>query len=306
MDNLCHTLVGAALAEAGLKRRTPYGTATLLISANLPDLDALVFFTDTPSVSFRRGWTHGLLADAFLPIALTAAVMVWGRVAARRRAGTGASKLDPAALLALSYVGLFSHVLLDFLNSYGIRLLMPFSGRWFYGDSVFIIDPWLWLVFGLGVAWARARATVAPARLALAVAAVYIAGMLWLGVYSRQLVLHGWQAAHGTSPRMLMVGPVPLDPFRKAIIVDAGDHYETGTLTLWPRAIRFDSRAVAKNDEGPAVQRARADPKVQAILIWARFPYYEIEPSGNGVLVTLRDLRFGDRLGVATVNVAAE
>ena len=48
MDNLCHTLVGAALAEAGLKRRSPYGTATLLISANLPDVDALVFFTNTP------------------------------------------------------------------------------------------------------------------------------------------------------------------------------------------------------------------------------------------------------------------
>ena len=48
---------------------------------------------------------------------------------------------NPAALLALSYAGLLSHMFLDFLNSYGIRLLMPFSGRWFYGDSVFIIDP---------------------------------------------------------------------------------------------------------------------------------------------------------------------
>ena len=31
MDNLCHTLVGAALAEAGLRKKTPLATATLLI-----------------------------------------------------------------------------------------------------------------------------------------------------------------------------------------------------------------------------------------------------------------------------------
>ena len=25
---------------------------------------------------------------------------------------------------------------------------MPFDGRWFYGDALFIIDPWVWLVLG--------------------------------------------------------------------------------------------------------------------------------------------------------------
>ena len=55
MDNVCHTLVGAAFGEAGLKRRTRFGGATLMIAANLPDLDVLVFTTDVPSVAFRRG-----------------------------------------------------------------------------------------------------------------------------------------------------------------------------------------------------------------------------------------------------------
>ena len=67
MDNLCHTLIGAALGDAGLKRRTRFGSATLMIASNLPDLDVLVFATGTPSVAFRRGWTHGILADALLP-----------------------------------------------------------------------------------------------------------------------------------------------------------------------------------------------------------------------------------------------
>ena len=32
---------------------------------------------------------------------------------------------------------------------------MPFSDRWFYGDTLFIVDPWLWLILGGAVmlAW---------------------------------------------------------------------------------------------------------------------------------------------------------
>src|SRR6478672_163897 len=83
MDNLCHTLIGAALGEAGLKRRTGLGNATLMIASNLPDVDVLIFATGTPAVAFRRGWTHGILADALLPLLLTGAMLF---VAARRSA----------------------------------------------------------------------------------------------------------------------------------------------------------------------------------------------------------------------------
>ena len=38
--------------------------------------------------------------------------------------------------------------MLDWLNTYGVRLLMPFDGRWFYGDALFIVDPWVWLLLG--------------------------------------------------------------------------------------------------------------------------------------------------------------
>src|SRR2546423_5761045 len=118
MDNLCHTLVGAALGEAGLKRQTRLGSATLMIASNLPDIDVLVFGTSTPSVAFRRGWTHGVLADVFLPLLLAGIIVL----ASRRRGG-----VRPMQILALSYLGVILHVLMDLLNNYGVRLLMPFS-----------------------------------------------------------------------------------------------------------------------------------------------------------------------------------
>src|SRR5262245_36731429 len=131
MDNLCHTLVGAAFAQAGLKGRTRYASATLMIASNLPDLDVLVFASSTPAVAFRRGWTHGIAAQAFLPVMLTVVMIGFARL--RTASGTS-PPLTPPWLLALSYLGVISHVLLDLLNNYGVRPLAPFDWRWLYGD----------------------------------------------------------------------------------------------------------------------------------------------------------------------------
>jgi hypothetical protein len=37
--------------------------------------------------------------------------------------------------------------------------------------------------------------------------------------------------------------------------------------------------------------------------VWARFPYYELAPVEAGTRVTLRDMRFGMRLGSTSVVV---
>ena len=43
MDPVAHTLFGATLAHTGLRAQTRLGTATLLIGANLPDVDVLSY-----------------------------------------------------------------------------------------------------------------------------------------------------------------------------------------------------------------------------------------------------------------------
>src|SRR5687767_3287309 len=104
VDNVCHTLVGAAFGQAGLRRCTRYGTATLMIASNIPDLDVLVFFSGTPSLSFRRGWTHGVLAQLLLPVLLTAVVWVAGRWRGAAGRGEEDPPLRPGWVLLLSYV----------------------------------------------------------------------------------------------------------------------------------------------------------------------------------------------------------
>jgi inner membrane protein len=301
MDNLCHTLVGAALGEAGLKRRTRYGNVTLMVASNIPDIDVLVFATGLPAVAFRRGWTHGLLAQLVLPALLAGIVALVSRWRARREAGAAAARDTSVPwLLALSYLGVLSHVSLDYLNNYGIRLLAPFDWRWFYGDAVFIVDVWLWAALGAGVWLARRRARPIAAGIALAAAICYVAVMLASARAARSIVSLAWQAQHGQPPAAHMVGPVPLTPLRRTVIVDAGDRYVTGTFS-WPRDVALEPRAVPKNDQGAAVSRARAAPGIRGFLVWSRFPYWEVRDAPGGTLVTVRDMRFGERFSATAL-----
>jgi hypothetical protein len=94
-----------------------------------------------------------------------------------------------------------------------------------------------------------------------------------------------------------MVGPAPINPLSKVVIIDAGEYYERGTFHWWPAGVRFDPRHVPKNDGHPAaIRAAQTEPDFRALLIWSRFPYYELVEAGTGaVQVTLADMRFGSR-----------
>jgi inner membrane protein len=300
VDNLCHTLTGLALGEAGLKRRAPFANATLMVAANLPDIDVLVFATDVPAVAFRRGWTHGIIAQVALPLALASIVYA---IARRRRVDP--RPVDFGWTLLLSQIGVLSHVGMDWLNNYGVRLLMPFSPHWFYGDSVFIIDIWLWAMLGAGAWIARKKASARPARIAIVMATTYIAALVVSARDSRQYVIDTWLQRQGRAPVALMVGPRPVTPIDRTIILDDGEEYVTGTFRSITRSATFDAAHVAKNDKHPAVPAAIAqNPRFRAVLTWARFPYYEIESTPAGEVVTLRDLRFGERVGGVRAVVA--
>ena len=158
MDNLTHSLIGALLGQMGLKRQTGLAMPTLIIAANIPDIDAITtLLGGQQHLALRRGLTHGPIAMFVLPLVL------WGAMLAFDRWQTKQGNLPEKGLsvhkgwlLALAYIGCLSHPLFDWFNSYGIRLLEPFSSQWFYGDTLFIIDIWLWAALIAGV-WVSRR-----------------------------------------------------------------------------------------------------------------------------------------------------
>lgn len=292
MDNLCHTLVGAALAQAGLKRRTRYGMATLLIGANLPDVNALTyaFGGGLTALSFQRGWTHGLPAMVVLPWVLAGLVWTWDRLIGRRRPGGDGPpmRLDQVALLAA--VSILTHPVLDYMNTYGMRWLMPFVNRWSYADALFIVDPWIWLVLGVGVVLStRGRKT--PAMLALAAVALY-AGLMATGSAMARQAVERELEARGAAPARILASPVALNPFRRAIVVDEGEVYRFGAVNWLARpAFTLDSLVVPVNRLAPAAREAASSPEGKAFLGWARFPFFMVEPSGVVHIVDARYTR---------------
>lgn len=151
MDNLSHTLAGLALARAGLGRTTRLATTALVVASNLPDADILsggraelVYF------EAHRGITHSLVGAVVLGAVLGAVLWALDRLRPRRRGPVpGPAKVVP--LMAVSVLGALVHLGFDSLNNYGVRPLLPFAETRFYGDLVFIADPWFWLVLGGGV-----------------------------------------------------------------------------------------------------------------------------------------------------------
>lgn len=146
MDNLTHTLTGALLAQTGLRERTPYATTALVVGANLPDLDIVsrLFGGKMAYLEFHRGVSHSLLAIIVLGAFLTGVIWAGNRLRRQEKRQT----IPLRQLLLVSLVGVASHPILDFTNSYGIRPFLPFSEQWVYGDLVFIADPLLWLLLG--------------------------------------------------------------------------------------------------------------------------------------------------------------
>ena len=299
MDNLAHTLTGLAIAEAGLRRKTALGATTLAIAANLPDVDAFIYFVGDgiDALAFRRGWTHGILAMLVLPVLLAAIMHLASRL---RRPGTDAPTVSWRWLLILAAVGVWSHPLLDVLNTYGVRLLMPFSNRWFYGDALFIIDLWLWLALFVGILLSRRRSLrltphpARPAQAAIAMVGVYVVCMAISSRVGRAIVE---RQADGPRADGVMVSPIPVTPFRRTVVRDLGDRYETGELALG-RATRYRRTGdTPTGDDTDLAAAAARTPDGAAFLSWSRFPRFAVEPGGDGRLVRISDMRYADVRG---------
>ena len=148
MDNLTHSLVGLTAAKAGLEKLSPGATALCLLAANAPDADIIVLaFGDRwDFLQHHRGITHaivGVIALAILlPLIFYSVDRLWSRF--RNRPPT----VRLQGLMLTSFIVSATHPLLDWTNNYGIRFLLPWSQKWSYGDLVFIVDPYLWLILG--------------------------------------------------------------------------------------------------------------------------------------------------------------
>jgi len=297
VDPFTHTMAGAVISRAGGDRRTPLATATLLLAANAPDIDIITVWTATSfgSLAFRRGWTHGPLALAMLPLVITIAMLTWDRFVRLRRDPTKAP-VDPRWTLVLAIVGVLSHPTLDWLNTYGIRLLMPFSDRWFYGDSVFIVDLYWWALLGGTLVLARARRPLREIRIVAALALMYPLMMVGLGVAGNRLAFRVAAETGLLGAREVLYQPRPANPLRAQLIAVTDDAYVFGEFDwrVSPRATYAGPRVARGDWADSRVVEAQRDPDVRDYLVWSRYPWVRIDTTATAgtVTVVFGDARF--------------
>jgi inner membrane protein len=178
---------------------------------------------------------------------------------------------------------------------------MPFSDRWFYGDALFIVDPWMYVLLGGGVWLAdrldrRARpGAVRAARAALLCVALYVAGMLASTQAARAVVRDGLVRAGRPADSRFMVSPVPVNPFRREVIVDVGPRYEKGFVWFEP-APRFRPAGYGadKGFDQEDVSALMQTDLVRTYLKWARFPFFVVDRGTRPPTVLLNDYRYSD------------
>lgn len=296
MDPFTHTMAGAVMARVGGDRRTPLAAATLMLAANAPDIDIFSAATGNTfgSLAFRRGWTHGPFALLLLPFVITFAILVWDALVRRDR-DPSKTPVNAKWIFVLSIIGVLSHPALDWLNTYGIRLLMPFNQTWFHGDAVFIVDPYWWALLGGTLILARRKASLRTVRIAALVALAYplmLLGLSWQGKRLAREVA----TEQGIPQTNVLYQPLPGTPFKAMLILRTDVAYHFGTLHWLPTPdVRLDGEVIPRGDwSNPRVVVAKLDPAVRDYLVWSSYPWVEIDTTAadGSATVVFGDARF--------------
>lgn len=307
MDTLSHGLAGSVLSRAFSDHpevRAVFWVGA--IAAMIPDLDFLFMATKLDYLRDHRGWTHSFVVLPFLALAIALAAK---SVVRRARLAT---------LWAFAALGVTSHILFDWITSFGTMFWTPVSRTRYFLDWLFILDPIFSGILLLTLAAAlviRSRAH----RIAITGSVLLLLYIAFCAVLHAR-ALDAWKRIDG-APLGAKAAVLPqfLSPFRWLGLTDRGDAVDVAFFDIGPFARGVEDpqppkkwseilkslsdfypppgrariRRFAKPDPSPALAAAHALPDWSVYLAFARFPLETVEPEPDGgATVIVQDLRF--------------
>jgi inner membrane protein len=296
MDNLTHTLTGLALSQAGLNRWYARPALVLMLAANIPDIDIVTIAGGTFNYfQYHRGITHSV---AMVPVMALLPVLF---VCALSRSMRGWR-----AAYVLSIVGVASHLLLDWTNTYGVRFFLPFSSQWFRLDLNGLTDLWIWAVLimaFLGPFLGRLVSSEIGARPS-AGRGLALFALVFVPAYDFGRYLIHQRAVDTLNSHVYQGGP----PIRVAAFpASAGNPFEWSGWAERPEFVmRFNMNMLGEFDPtggaiiykpapGPVLDAARQAFVVRKFLEFAQYPLWRVtlmaEREGAR-RVDVRDWRF--------------
>ena len=278
MDTITHALCGAAIGTAFFSGANHRRAALIgAVLASLPDAD----------MAWRGIIAHRAETHAFFYMALALPLLAEGT---RRFIPAGRGRAWLMTALAL-----FSHTILDILNSYGTQCLLPFSPAYVALDALPIVDPLL----ALPLLIALLAAIFTPAGRGVLAGRWAVGALLWSLLYC------GWGLYASAAARRIADTALPAPQGVSAI---HRANPLTGTTFIW-RCARLSGNIATvgyidvlrgrvlwhanyPHEESPRVREvlSATAPALRTFLARSQGLWIAAEEGGN---VVFRDLRYG-------------
>jgi inner membrane protein len=304
MEPVTHVLASFALGRAGLNKRSRMATPMLLVSGLAADADWITRLGGASAfLHGHRTATHSLAGTAAIVAGAAAAFWFAGRKLTK-------CKVEARAAILICAVGAAAHLFLDLLNGYGVKLLWPISEKWYAWDIADSADAWIifFLLAGLLLpelfrliheeigSRPKRQGRQRGAVVGLILAALFIAGRAY--AHQRAVAMLDAREYRDQSPLVVAAFPRPSNPLAWSGVVETDNALFNLQVPLGLGAA-FDPEMADvhfKPQPSLALNNAIASATAAAFLNYARFPLANVEPSGAGFEVRIRDMRFASEL----------
>lgn len=284
----------------------------MVLAAEFPDLD-VVFYLGGPVVGFahHRGFTHTLLGTLFDAAVVVGVFYLAHRFYWRRRTKPPQHVDAQWPLLYwFAVIAGLSHVLLDYITSYGVRLFAPFQWRWYSWDIVFIIEPAMLAALMFGLLMPRLFALISeeigerrskvPRGRGWAIFALASMLVLW-GVrdfqHRRAMAALNSLTYNSKEPLRATAFPYMLTPFSWYGVVETDDEFHQLRVDSRSGQVDREERAQVRHkpEETEVSLAAKRSYLGRVYLDWAQYPYWEVEQTNDpkrAYIVRFFDLRY--------------
>src|ERR1043165_4339109 len=210
MDSLTHIVLGAAIGEAVLGKKI--GRKAMLWGAladTIPDFDVFASCCTTPAQQLlvHRGITH-----SFFFILVMSPILGWLWSKWFRK-----SEVPMRSWTWLFFLGMFTHVLLDSLTSYGTGWFEPFSSYRVSFNTIFVADIFYTLPFLICILVALIAKNGSPRRTKWNKAGLWISTLYLLFTFVNKWHVHDVMKSsldkEGIYYDDFVVTPTPLNNF---------------------------------------------------------------------------------------------
>lgn len=295
MDPITHTLSGAILSRTGFYQKFGrMATIILLAAAIIPDIDHFSLRLAGPLayLKYHRGFTHSILGGFVIAVIMTSILCSIKRFR---------ENLGYQTTFCLFLLGIYTHIFLDLITSYGTQILFPFSDKRYSLDLVFIIDLYFTALMLIPLILIRFKRKWAKAISIISVAIVII--YLGIAFTSKTIAIkrtNVWANKLGIFSKRVEALPLPFSPFRWSVYIEDDKRFYQVNVDALKNKLTYNSFDKKHFSEGlnhvtegdNIIEKIKNLEIVKTYLWFARFPVVSINKEADGYLIEYFDLRF--------------